>query len=97
MDIKIRRFVKSKLAPRQKRTDIRKLENPAGRTQIREKLQNRLKEVERSIDNESDEDIESSLEVLKKALTRTQETDIGFANNIKKQGWMSDEILTLMN
>ncbi|KAL3274223.1 hypothetical protein HHI36_015634, partial [Cryptolaemus montrouzieri] len=54
-------------------------------------------EVERSIDNESNEDIESSWEVLKEALTSTQKTYIGFADNIKTQEWMTDEILTLMN
>ncbi|KAL3284377.1 hypothetical protein HHI36_018541, partial [Cryptolaemus montrouzieri] len=85
VDIKIRRFVKFKLDPRQKRIDIRKLKNPAQRTQISQKLENRLKEIERSIDNEFDENIESSW-VLKKSLTTTRKTDIGFANNIKKHG-----------
>lgn len=82
MDIKICRFVKSKPVPRQKRT------------QISEKLEGRLKELENSENTEPAENIESSWANLKDTLIRTQETDIGYANNTKTQEWMTDGIIT---
>lgn len=93
MDLKLRRFVKIKRSNSPRRIDIKRLADPAIRALSAENLEARLQKA----DNSKKGEIEPQWNMLKKALIDTQVTDIGYIQVVKKQQWMTDKILQLMD
>ena len=91
VELQLRYFARVVRANNDKRIDIKRLDNPEVKDRAIENLELRLQH-----DKYGDEDVEPRWNDLKKALTDTQKTDIGYAVNCKKQQWITDEILQLM-
>ncbi|XP_060527005.1 craniofacial development protein 2-like [Cylas formicarius] len=93
INLQLRYFTRVQRPNKPKRIDVKKLVDPDIRAKATESLEARLQ----TINNYSDEDVEPRWTVLKKALLDTQEIDIGYVQASKKQQWMTDKILKLMN
>lgn len=86
MEIRINRFTRPNRETPPKRIDIGRLNNIEVRSQTADKLETRLQNISTE-----------SWEGLRQALEDTQKTDIGYTHTKKKQQWMNDDILKLMD
>ncbi|XP_060533833.1 uncharacterized protein LOC132706497 [Cylas formicarius] len=93
INLQLRYFTRVQRPNKRKRIDVKKLVDPDIRAKATESLEARLQ----TINNYNDEDVEPRWTVLKKALLDTQEIDIGYVQASKKQQWMTDKILKLMD
>ena len=94
MDFKMLRFRKAiRNAQPSRRVDIKKLVNPEVKVNVRNALEEKMKTVKAKRPTE----VESTWNSIKDSMIEVQEIHIGHINNKKKQNWMTDEILELMN
>lgn len=101
MDFKMNRFLKVKTALTTKRIDIRKVKIPEIREEVKKKLVDKFKmpinNNPNKRENETETEIERTWNFIKYNIVEIQNNTIGTAKNDKKQQWMTDEILDLMN
>ena len=90
MEINMRRFKHVNCPKPPKHIDITKLKNPLMKTTTAQNLEKRIQNIESSTI------VEEKWTAMRAALIQTQTEDIGFQTQTKKQPWMTDEILKVM-
>ena len=90
MKIRMRRFKHVNCPKPTKRIDITKFKNPLMKATAAQNLEDRIQNIE------SSPIVEEKWMAMKTALLETQTEDIGFQTQMKKQPWMTEEILKIM-
>lgn len=94
MDFRLSRFLKADRKQVTRKIDIAQLRNPKKRKEISLRIERKMETIANSTQRE---DIEGTWNALKTEITTIQEEDIGFTKNDKKQEWMTQEIINLMD
>ncbi|XP_068081301.1 polyglutamylase complex subunit TTLL1-like [Anabrus simplex] len=94
MDFKMQRFRNAtRCAKTSRRIDIRKMASSDVRTSVGAVLEEKMEAIKESQHIE----VESTWNYIRDSITQVQENNIGYVNSSKKQNWMTDEILELVN